>query len=273
MRIFFDGESVYGQRRASVDGFVVMANNKGNVYRRSALWKRGTVQGVQMLPRNQHRKPQNRADTNAGFFRPNTSGDLVQKSKLGVGSFFTPVQTLKQATAGASFFSEVLSMTHNPSVLKIPENAGLVCVDLFGYDGFSSEACFNLGLSSLSVRACVTVNHSYEICQHVHNLISRHVHAAARAGTLDIAGFPKFDVLVGALQSHSVPLDVHLSVSSVLPCGALVLNDALVSKWANNDWTKEARNAAHGVRRVAHLELAVKSSNSTKSFEGHARNK
>ena len=241
IRVMFDKPSIYGMRRASVDGFMVVANSKDNVYRKCPLWKRGIADGAQMLPRADHRKPQARSDTSAGRFVADQTGTFQQNSKLGVGQYLTPVQTLKQHSAGTSFFTQVISEVHVPKVLKIPENAGLVIVDLFGYDGWAAEATFNNALGNLTVQACVTICHSLESAHYVHSIISRQIHTAARSGLLDIAGFPKFDQMVSALQAQNMPLDVKLNVSVLLPCGSLVVNDTLIAKWSGNEWTQEAR--------------------------------
>jgi hypothetical protein len=115
-----------------------------------------------------------------------------------------------------------------------------VCIDIFGYDVFAAEACFNLGVTTMSMCACATISHSHEAHTHVHNLVSRHIHAAARSGAIQIAGFPKFDTMIDTLKSQTAPLDLKLSVTTLLPCGALVINDALCTKFSMNEWTKEA---------------------------------
>ena len=242
-RIAFEPESVYGKRRATADGFMVMANSKSNVYRKSPVWKRGLVTGVQMLPRKDFRKTPVRHDTGAGKFKEDSStGELQQQGKLGIGQHITPVQALKQATAGTSLVNEMLSKLHSPSHIGIPSGTGLVCIDIFGYDAFAAEACFNLGVTTMSMCACATISHSHEVHTHVHNLVSRHIHGAARSGAMQIAGFPKFDTMIDTLRSQTAPLDLKLSVTTLLPCGALVINDALCTKFSMNDWTKEARH-------------------------------
>ena len=245
MRIFFDPDTVYGMRRAVVDGFAVMANQKTNVYRNSPLWRKGVVEGVAMLPRKDHRKPASRMDTGSGHITEDQNGDVQQQSKLGLGQLFTPPQTSKQLSGGSSMFQKVFMKLHVPAMIKIPEGTAVVCIDLFGYDGFAAEACFNMSLSS-SIIGCGTVCHSYDLHKQTMNSISRHVHGSARAGTLEIPGFPKFDTIVNALNAQCMAPTVVLAVTTLLPCGALVINDALVAKWSNNEWTKEARPRVPG---------------------------
>jgi hypothetical protein len=236
LRISFTEESVYGKRRGCVDGFLILADDKNNVYRKSPLYRRGTVDGVVMQPRATCRKPPLRCDTGSGTF----DADGMQKSKLGVGSTFTPVQMLKQHTAGISFFQTVISKLHSPTHLKLSESAGVVTVDLFGYDGFSAEGCFALQSSGSTLRPCVTVNHSYEMHKYVTGQVSRAIHTAAKDGTLEIRGFPKFQGLVDALDAVPTQMSLNFNVTTLLPCGSLVVNESLMEKWLASPWTQEA---------------------------------
>jgi len=238
IRFFFDPESAYGMRRGFVDGFAVVANCKTNCYRRSPLWKKGVVDGITMLPRKDFRKLPVRFDTGSGRIRETKSGDILQQSKLGVGQFVTVVQALKQSSAGSSFFNKVFSKLHVPSAIKIPDGTAVAVVDLHGYDSFAAEASFNMGINS-SVIGCAQVCHSLELHKHCRNLIGKHIHNSARRGEFPMAGFPKFDALIAALSSQSTTPSLTLSVCTVLPCGALVINDALVAKWLASEWTKE----------------------------------
>lgn len=51
-------ESIYGRRDGAVTGVAVVHQEKGNIYRKSPLWKQGVVDGVQMLPRANMFKPE-----------------------------------------------------------------------------------------------------------------------------------------------------------------------------------------------------------------------
>jgi hypothetical protein len=250
LRAVFEPSTVYGKRAASIDGFMVVAKHKGNIYKKSALWKRGVATGVSMLPRKDYRKTPTRHDTGAGKIKEDETGMIVQQSKLGLGSFFTPVQVLKQVTGGVSFFSEVIDKLHTPASLGLPVGTGYVCVDLFGYDGYSAEACINASTSNMTKKACVTVCHSYETASHTQNIIARHVHELARNGQIELQGFPKFEIMVNALKTQLAPMEMHLSVTTLLACGSLVVNDSLGAKWSNNEWTKEAHDLVHNVLKL-----------------------
>ena len=50
-------ESVYGRRDAVLSGIAVVHQEKGNIYRKSPLWKQGVVDEIEMLPRGRMFKP------------------------------------------------------------------------------------------------------------------------------------------------------------------------------------------------------------------------
>lgn len=61
------------------------------MFRKSRLWKRGLIQGVQMLPRNESRKPRLLTPSEKG--ETQASSSLVSVMRMSM----TPVQAKKQA--------------------------------------------------------------------------------------------------------------------------------------------------------------------------------
>jgi hypothetical protein len=225
IRVNFKEATIYGQRKGWVDGFAVVANHD-NVYRKSMLWRRGVVHDVDMLPRKEQRKC---------AAKGNSKEDAG--SKLGLGMGLTQVQTAKQHTAGYSFFNEIFDKFHNH--MKLPDKAGVVCLDLFGYDAWSAESMFQRSTTCAGLRVCGTVCHSTDTYKYVHNAISRVVYTTTRSGGFTIPGFPRFDVLINALKQETPAIDVQFDVCTLLPCGALVLNETLTAQWLGNDAVKE----------------------------------
>jgi hypothetical protein len=84
-RMLFKSESVYGIRKGFHDGFLVMAADKGNIFRTGSLWRRGIVENIEMLARKDSRRPTPRVASRA---------ELINAMRLAV----TPVQVGKQAS-------------------------------------------------------------------------------------------------------------------------------------------------------------------------------
>ena len=146
------------------------------------------------------------------------------------------MQSAKQHSSGIGFFSAVFNKAHNH--LKPGFNNGVITLDLFGYDGFSAEACFLNQLSIEGFRACGTVCHSYDCHKYVFGAISRTVYNSARRGDIVLPGFPKFDSLVTAMDAEKTAMaNVAFNVCNLLPCGALVINETLVKKWMETECT------------------------------------
>ena len=66
-------DSIYGRRDGAITGLSVIHQEKGNIYRKSSLWKQGVVDGVQMLPRS-------------GMYKPDVSR-LGKHDRLGMSRF------------------------------------------------------------------------------------------------------------------------------------------------------------------------------------------
>ena len=51
-------ESMYGKRDGALTGIAVLHQDKGNIYRKTGLWKQGVVDDIEMLPRASMFKPE-----------------------------------------------------------------------------------------------------------------------------------------------------------------------------------------------------------------------
>ena len=82
-------DSVYGRRDAAINGIAIVHQDRGNIYRRSVLWKQGVIDDVQMLPRSEMYKPEvgwwckmckTYVDIIANLVYLQSHGPLIQKS-------------------------------------------------------------------------------------------------------------------------------------------------------------------------------------------------
>ena len=48
---------MYGKRDGALTGIAVLHQDRGNIYRKSGLWKQGVVDDIEMLPRASMFKP------------------------------------------------------------------------------------------------------------------------------------------------------------------------------------------------------------------------
>ena len=168
----------------------------------------------------------------------NKSGTRKINGLQRAGENFTHVQMAKQHTSGIDFHSKVLAKMHDG--MNLESSASTVVIDLFGYDGWAAEATFASSVSSNQHTFCATVCHTAEAKEFVYNILTRAVFNARRKGEFDLKGFPHFATLVEAVNANSkCALDIKLNVTTLLPCGALIISDSLTHKWFYHEFSRD----------------------------------
>lgn len=122
--------------------------------------------------------------------------------------------------------------------LRLPDRAGVVCVDLCGYDGFPVEACISSTVNKTGPKQLFgTICHNIESKKFVTETIDKMLHNLTRTGLMSIEGFPKLQETLKRLKDSTnakLPLQATFSLCKTLADGTLIVPSSLVKGWSGS---------------------------------------
>lgn len=142
------------------------------------------------------------------------------------------LESVCKACAGTSFPRRVLD-----SLLADVKHNGVLLIDGHGYDCFPALAAIESRACGKSWNCATIVQGPEELAELCSKRISTSIYELARTGQLSLPAWPAFDTLVSQLretsEEHHASPDAY-KVTASLPCGSLVICDALVAKFREN---------------------------------------
>jgi hypothetical protein len=148
----------------------------------------------------------------------------------------THVIICSQALGGTDVLDKTIDAA--TSGIATTEKSGIVLVDMFGYDAWSSESVVRSIAANVKPRRFIaTLCHSLDVLQYVSKRTARLVNDMARQNQLQIPGYPDVQSVMNCLQemgAGNVPTKSDYKVCTALTDGSLAINDVLLQTWSTN---------------------------------------
>ena len=137
------------------------------------------------------------------------------------------------------FFQKVIDVLLGSNEKKkfIPDRAGVLITDIFGYDGWTAEATLRYTMgANVPKRYLATLCHAIPEKRLVRNTLGKVLHNACRAKEFAIEGFPDLANASEKLQNLSKAgvasvLSLPFSLCTTLPDGTLIIPQAISNRW------------------------------------------
>ncbi|CAE7786127.1 unnamed protein product [Symbiodinium microadriaticum] len=206
LTLIFDDATVYGQRSASHEAWLITSTQATSLLRKT-IFKRLILEKIPMLPRAEMVKVE--AGRKVG-----ADSDRLSKS-----------QEMRQHLGGTGLVKKVLCALDAHKVHT-------VVVDIFGHDGWVALATLQMQMENTKC-VCATVAHTdveYKFCKDVilHSLFSK-----AKGKQMQINGFPDFAAAMADLAKvHTSEARSEYGYQVTVPVGGcLIVLQALVTKF------------------------------------------
>ncbi|CAL1126565.1 unnamed protein product [Cladocopium goreaui] len=211
----FAKDSIYGRRDGAITGVAVVHQDKGNIYRKSSLWKQGVVDNVQMLPR-------------ANMFKP-----VAVQSKANLphlGRALTDVQELKQVAGGTDFVEQTLAS------LKPQTVSTTLMLDLHCYDGWPALAVLQEAAREERILCgSVVLDQRPDGLQ---QYLANAVYESCRSKQLKLKAFPDFSQYIQSLKDVKPESTGHEYQVCTKRGTTLCVLGSYASKWLESEQFK-----------------------------------